>query len=313
VRYYRIEIGGSTPITYTSHPNGTFDPNSLQVDIDIPVVPFATPMGQAMVRVHGISLQTISQARDLNGAPIKVYGGMQAGLPLAKPMQSGLLCEGTIFQAFGNWIGTEQTLDLIIVTDGGATQGDPKNLVLNWTKGQVLSEAIQQTLQTAYPAYKTEINISPNLVLTSDASGYYQTIEQLATSIHSLSTSIIGGSYPGVNILLKQGVFVVYDGTSVTDPTPIDFTDLIGQPTWIDAPSIQINTVMRADLEVGDYIKLPTTLVTTTAASLSQARDKSAFQGVFQIDLVRHVGSSRQPDARSWISTFNAHPTGPAA
>jgi len=308
VRYYRIEIGGDIPATYTSYVNGAVDPGALQIELDITEYPFATPAGNSMVRVWGVSLQTISQASDFNGAPINVYVGMSKGLPLANPLQAGLVCSGTILQAFGNWIGTDMTLDLIIIADGGATQGDPKNFVFNWKKGQPLNEVISSTLATAYPSYTSQINIDPNVVLSQDETAYFQTIEQFAQYIKSMSATVIGGTYAGIDIVLKDGQFNVYDGTTQQNPISINFTDLIGQPTWIGPNIIQFNTVMRADLSVGDYIKFPTTQVTTTAPSQSQTRDKSAFQGVFAINYVRHVGNSRQPDAQSWISTFNCYP-----
>jgi hypothetical protein len=50
----------------------------------------------------------------------------------------------------------------------------------------------------------------------------------------------------------------------------------------------------------------PQALFTTTAAAQSQYRDKSAFQGKFQISVARHIGNFRQPDASAWVSVFNA-------
>ncbi len=90
--------------------SGRAIPGALNIEWDIPVAPFATPMGAAWVRVWGVSLAQISQSSDLNGMNIQVFGGMQKGLPLANPMQYGLLVQGQIFQAFGNWIDTNQTL-----------------------------------------------------------------------------------------------------------------------------------------------------------------------------------------------------------
>ena len=48
-----------------------------------------------------------------------------------------------------------------------------------------------------------------------------------------------------------------------------------------------------------------------TAAAASPFRNTSVFQGTFQLEMVRHVGNFRQPDAQSWITTFNAHPVTP--
>jgi hypothetical protein len=44
---------------------------------------------------------------------------------------------------------------------------------------------------------------------------------------------------------------------------------IVDQPTWIEAPSIQFKTMMRADLKVGDQVSLPQTLVTNSAQAQS--------------------------------------------
>ena len=90
----------------------------------------------------------------------------------------------------------------------------------------------------------------------------------------------------------------------------VSYQDLIGQPTWIDAPTISFKTVMRADINVGDYIKLPNTVATSTPQSVigTPLRNRPTFQGLFQVQIVRHLGNFRQPDAASWVTVFNAYP-----
>lgn len=322
MRYYRIlvtdPVSGKTVTLasgaradWSSTFNGTPDPGALLVEIDIPVTMQATPSGLGQVIVWGVSLTDIGQASDLNGKLISVFGGMSPGLPLATAAynagQQGLLAQGTIFQAFGNWVGTDQNLTLVFFADVGSND-NPKNFTLNWPKGQLLATAIAATLTTAFPSYTLNISISNNLVLANDEVGYFATLGQFASYLKIVSLDVVGGTYQGVDIAISDNIFSVYDGTSQTDPVAIVFNDLIGQPTWIDAATIQLNCVMRADLSVGDYITLPKTPVITTSQSQPQARDKSVFQGTFQINLIRHVGNSRDPNASSWISTINAFP-----
>jgi hypothetical protein len=312
VRYYTIiisdAVSGAEIRRYTSFVNGKTITGALNIELDVPVVPFATPMGAAIVRVWGIALQEISQASDLNGKAIAVYAGMQKGLPLANPKQAGLIVQGFIFQAFGNWVLTDMTLDLIIQPSIGSAAA-PKNIVLDWRAGTPLATAIAQTLSTAFPGYKQNISINPNLVLAHDEPGYYQSLIQFAQYVKQVSQNIIKGGYTGVDIVLTETSFSVYDGTTQKSPTLIAFNDLIGQPTWIESPVIQVRCVMRADLAVGDYVKLPPTLATNTPQSFSQFRSKSVFQGVFQIIQMRHVGNFRQPDAASWVTNIDAYPT----
>jgi hypothetical protein len=311
VRYYSIVISdskGKEVRKYTSFVNNQTLAGALNIELDIPVIPFATPAGAAFVRVWGISLQEISQASDLFGMQVQVYGGMQKGLPLANPKQSGLLVQGYIFQAFGNWVGTDQTLDLIIQGDVGSA-AKPKNIVLNWAKNTPLSGALKTALSTAFPDYKQDIRISDKLVLPNDEVGYYQTVAQLAQYVEDVSKTIIkDANYQGVSVLLREKTFSVFDAPTDKDPLKIQFQDLIGQPTWIESPLIQLKCVMRADLSVGDPIQLPQALVTTTPQAQSQFRNRPSFQGSFQIANLRHVGNFRQPDAASWVTNIDAFP-----
>lgn len=292
----------------TQNPLGQVLPNALDVDFDIPVSDFATPMSGGYVRIYGVDLGTLIQASDFNLKEIEVYGGMQRGLPLAKAQQAGLLMAGTIQQAFGNWVGTEMTLDLIYTA--GTTQPEtPVNLTIDWRAGQLLADAIRATLRSAFPGYTASINISPRLVLQHDQPGFYGTPYQFARYIREVSRSIIRDEgYPGVRILLRDRKFVIQDATTRTTPARIDFNDLVGQITWLSANTLSITTVMRADLQTGDFLLLPANLsvlqTLTTPQSQSQARAKDPFAGVFQINNVRHTGRFRGSGGQSWVSTF---------
>lgn len=318
MRYYSIEIEGGK--TYTSFQNGSTIPGALNVEIDIPVIAYDLPMGGALIRIWGISLQDIGQASDNNNKNIKVFAGFQKGLPLANPKQAGLILQGYIFQAYGNWISTDQTLDFIVLAGSAPGTGaskTTKNLAFNWKAGTQLKDAINTTLTTAYPGFTADINIDSKLVLPQDAPGYYTNLTQFSQFIRNVSKGIIGGqTYQGVSITLQEKKFAVFDGTTAAKagPKQIDFKDLIGQPTWIDAPSIQFKCAMRADLKVGDVVKMPQTQVTNSAqAQTSLVNQKVAFQGSFQISVMRHVGNFRQPDSNAWVTVFNAFPTTKAA
>lgn len=330
-RFYRIEVspetatpaGASGPsnnagAVWTNRVNGRADLGAQTIELDINVAAYDAPIGNAFVRIWGPSKEQISQASDFNGANIKVFAGMQPGLPLAQAAadggQAGLLLEGQIWQAFGNWQGINQTLDFVVVTDGGATQTDPANISLNWKQGDKLSLAIRSVLSAAYPQYKIDMDISDNLVLAQDEHGVYQTIQQFAQYVKGVSLDILGQNnapYSGVSIVLNNGKFIVRDNTAapVGKPTPITVQDLIGQPTWLDAFTVSFTTVLRADLSVMDVITFPpiaSATALTTPNSGSNVRNKNAFTGDWTITYVRHIGNSRSPDAQSWVTTFQA-------
>lgn len=331
-RFYRIVVspnpnqipgfpkGVSKTFTWTNYINGRCDLGAQNIELDINVVAHDAPVGNAWVRIWGPNKEQISQALDFNGSKIEIYAGMQKGLPLANYAvnngQPGLLLSGVIFQAFGNWQGINQTLDFVIVTDGGATQSNPANLAGVWKKGERLSIAIRSVLAGAYPQYKIDIDISDKLVLGQDEQFTYQTIEQFASYVKGVSLDILGqnnAAYSGVSIILTDGKFVVRDNTSASatagNATRITAQDLIGQPTWLDAYTVSFSTILRADLSVNDLITFPpiaAATAITTPASGSNVRNKNAFTGEWTITYVRHVGNARSPDATSWITNFQA-------
>lgn len=315
------------PTSYTSFVNGQSIPGSLDIELDIAVSPAHQPIGESYVRIWGVSLQEIAQASDLNGALIVVKGGFQKGLPLANPQQAGPLVSGYILQAFGNWVGTEMTLDLVIAAGKGpkglGSPTQPVNLVLNWRKGTALGQAIQNALLTAYPGSAVNVQASSNLILSSDQIGYYNSLTELAQYAYRVSRSIINtSSYQGLSITGSPGgnQFYVLDGTQTnSNVININFNDLIGQPTWFASQQVSFKCPMRADLKVTDQIMFPvgpgglsSIQSFTTSASQSQYRSKSVFQGSFQIQKVRHLGHFRQRSGDSWVTTYEAFANTPA-
>lgn len=312
MRYYRIQVSnadGSAFRTWTSlNADGSNNQAALNVELDVPVTTFATPMGDTgtAVRIWGIPWSDISQAADFNGKTIQVFGGMAKGLPLANPRQQGLLFQGKIFQAWGNWVGTGMALDFNVIPDTG-TDAAPANIQVVWKAGQPLSTAIANTLSAAFPSLKQEISISPSLVVGYDVTGSYKTAVQFARWLQQMSQSIVGGTYSGVSVLLSAGTFKVYDGTTAKTPKVISFLDLIGQPTWLNPFQVQAITVMRADIGVSDYVTLPPGLQTIQPQGQGLVKNRSTFSGTFQVDQIRHAGIFRQPDAGSWVSVYNMH------
>ena len=322
MRFYSIEITnpqtgekiipaslGGNGIT-SIMPNGQTNPAALNIELDIPFVNFAAPDNNAWLRIWGIGLQQIGNAFDLNGMDITVSVGMSKGLPLANPAQQGLVLSGSILQAYGNWIGLDQTLDFNFAPKTGIPS-DPLNFSFTWQAGTPLATAIAQTLSTALPGMKQDIQISPNLIISSTETGYYQSAQQFAAFINQRSKPIIGGSYMGVQISTDGRTVTVWDGTAKADPKKVKaiaFQDMIGQPTWIGTNEITVKLVMRGDLNISDAINLPPSLATTTQQALLRFQDRTTFSGNFIITQIHHYGNFRQPDAASWNTTIYATP-----
>lgn len=306
--------GLNTGFSYSSLLNGQSLAGALNIEVDIPVYTYAQPGGNAFIEISGVSLLEISQASNLNGMNISVYGGMQPGLPLAtadfNQGQYGLLVQGTIFQAYGNWIGTQQTLDLNLFPPTG-TNDNPVNITVNWLKGTQLSQAIQQTLATAFPPpFQIIVNISPKLVLPQTQPGYHGTLTQFAQYIKTMTKALLGGSYMGVDIAVQGKKIIVDDGTKTQTAKLINFYDLIGQPTWIDDATIQFKTPMRADINPFDAITFPPAIVTTGFNAPSPFTNANAtFHGTFIVQDIRHVGNFRQSSSDDWCTIINCNTT----
>jgi hypothetical protein len=320
LRYYDIIItppSGSKAKArqWSSYPKGLtgpFDPGALNIEFDVLVYQNHVPDGGSSITIEGIALEDLLQADQFGSErgpywTIEVSGGMGPGLPLNNPKQVGLLFKGDIYQSFGNWQGTEMTLEFVL-NPGGGTQDSPKPIVFNNKAGTPMKPALAQCFSTAFPGMKQQIDIGSNWVQNHDEVGYYHSLDGLAQAIADITDPMFP-DIQGVRITLQNGTIRVSDGTKKTNPIQIDFLDLVGQPTWIEIDTMQIKMVMRGDLDVGSSIKLPAGMqnipgfVQTTAASLpSSQKYKSTFQGVFEIIGLRHLGNFRSSDGAQWVT-----------
>ena len=306
-RFYAITVGSSS---WNSQTNGTDNPGALNCEFDFFEYTYGTPMGNSTLTIHGVSLQDLQQAQNFAGQQLSMRAGMSAGFPLAVPAQAGIILQGPVFQCFGNWIGTEMTLDFVVASSL-YTMDSPGNIVLNWKAGTTLQSALQTCLSIAYPNASIVFKIG-QYVLGNDDVGVYSNLSNLAKHVKSVTKS---GASLGVDIVYQNtgSTILVLDGSVQSTPVQIQFTDFIGQPTWIDIYTMQFATVMRADIGVGTAVKMPQGLqdvpgiVTTAAAAYpSQLKYQTAFQGTFQITSVRQVGNFRDPSGASWSTVFQA-------
>ncbi|MGH7101725.1 MAG: hypothetical protein ACREFJ_04960, partial [Acetobacteraceae bacterium] len=142
-------------------------------------------MGGSTISVDGIDPNFLRQAHNFTGKAIILRAGMGPGLPLANPKQAGMIVQGKVYQAFGNWQGTQITGNFV-VTGGEYSFAKPGNLVLNWKAGTPLSTAITNTLQTAYPGVSIHTQIH-DVKLSHDEVGAYSTVQGLATMLAGIT------------------------------------------------------------------------------------------------------------------------------
>lgn len=296
------------------------DPGALNIEFDMPIYRYFQSDGRQWIRIWGIGLPMIGQASNLNGANFQLSAGMKPGLPLATAAagQSGILLRGSVYSCFGNWQGTEQTLELIV--NPGADDVD--NINFNWPAGTPLSGALAATFAQAFPApqYNVNIAVGPNLILPDSQYGNYNNLATFSSYLNGISkkagVGAYGSTYNGVQIAISGTTIYAWDGTQArATPKQLAFQDLIGQPTWISPTQINFKTVLRSDIIVGQQVMFPKGINSPYALTSSEAAypntpasNTTVFQGAFNIQSVHHYGAFRQADADSWNTTFVATP-----
>lgn len=331
MRYYDITIthaftGDIVKRWSTIRADGSNDPAALKVNFDVFVYFGTTYPGASSLTIYGVSLDDLQQANNpasslnphLAGKHIEVRAGFSGGLPLEKPDQSGVLFSGTILNSVGNWVGTDMSISLMI-NPTVHSHDNPGNYVLNWHKGQPLSEAIAEMLDRALPGVPQEINIHDQVIAPSQIVMHDPTLDLIAGQIYrwtSIYYSHLASPYLGVQIGIKRGVIVATDTTEYKNFKQLEFEDFIGQPNWFDKFSLEFMTQLRADISIGDTVRMPSNMTdlpgfaqTRLQAYPSFHHYSNAFTGDFFIKQARHIGDSRSPDGKDWASVFIAIPT----
>lgn len=317
MRYYEITLtkaGATKPYrTWSSQTNGVFNPSALDIEIDCPVSVYGIPGSGNSITIHGVDMADLMQTQNFTGDTFVMKAGMQKGLPLANPLQAGIIVQGIVFQSYGNWQGTDLSISFVI-NPGVYTQDNPGNFVLNWTAGLGLHTALTNMFSVVYPSMPVSMNISTDLVLSHDEPHHASTLDGIADVVLDMTKgNFIGAAYPGVSLSIQAGKVLAFDQTVTSASKQIVYTDLIGQPTWIAPLTMIMKVVMRYDLQLGSTFTMPKGLqntpgaVATTQNSLSsQLKSSLTFSGDFIVIDLRHIGSFRSPDGGSWVTVITA-------
>jgi hypothetical protein len=312
-------------MAWTSHPGGVNDPGAQNVVFDVAVLPAAIAYGAVFVTIEGVGLADLKNVNNFSAlqpdgsyAPwgIRFSAGMMGGLPLSEAQPpAGVIFQGQVMEAFGNWQGTEMSLSFLIVPSVH-TYDHPANLVLDWNKGQDLSSATALMLHQAYPSHAILMEIQPGMVNASHRPHYTATLKQMAEHILNV-TQQWGGvqSYPGVSIAMHNNTIRVFDGTTAGASTPVQlhYENLIGQPVWTTSDTLMITTVMRSDINVGDVIEMPQRFTNNPGYVITRPTLDNyglnydvIFKGKFLVTGVRQIGDFRSGDGAQWATVIQA-------
>lgn len=330
MRYYRLEIttpDGNYPIDANGKTIYPLDTSvtpgrGLHIEFDGYITGQDTVNGGTLITIYGLPISIISQAVKLRGCTVRLRAGFVAGLPLANPNQAGWIFHGEVLNSYANWIGTHQTLNLVL-NPSPPTKPDGSNfsIQMDGQEGERLADVLTRNLKKAYPDdYVVSVNIGYNLVLPEAWFGVYPRIGPFATAVRSLSKGIVQDeSYSGVQVTVQAGRVIVFDNIATQDKiTEILPRELLGQPTWISNNQVSFKCPLRADLLPGNFIRLPESIISGPAAILSvnsadtwavgrSGKNAVNFSGDFLIQTTRHVGQFLNPNANdAWVTIYQA-------
>jgi len=327
MKYYRLEItdkNGAPAVDGEGNSIGPFDTSEtpgrgLHIEFDALITGYDVISSGTMIAIYGLPISMLRQSVQLSGYQLNLYAGFSSGLPLANPNQAGLIISGQIYNPYANWIGTHQSLNLIVNPSPLLNdKGQALSITLDGKKGEKLSDVLRRALQVAFPEFTLDISISDKLILAEDGVGVYNRIGQLAATMRSQSFAMINSdSYTGVQMVMQNRLIRVFDNTSAESGSGIMILpyELAGQPTWIGPVSVSFKCPMRADLRCGDSVELPADIISGPSSLLSVNNDRSYamlrntvnFSGKFLITSVRYVGQYLNPDnSNSWVTIYEA-------
>lgn len=320
---------------WTSVVNGQNDPGALDIEFDISlVIGDSGASNGSHIKIWGIPFNMITQSSKFIGCRLQMWAGFTEGLPLANlqvPNQ-GLILDGNIWPALGNWVLNDLSLEFFVVAgDKGGVGGptNPKNIVHNVPANQPFSQGIQTALQTAFPNSTVTVAISDKIKLAYPDYGFYQSIEQYANYLKALSHDLLGTpqttGYQGIRIYSHGDKITAKDNANPSgSPIVLKYEDFVGQPTWIDYNKISIKTLLRGDINPVNSNPVQIKLPANTLFSVGGAKgafstqdptsgDPSptnnnilAFQGTWIVQSVRHIGRFRSPSMDSWVTVIEA-------
>lgn len=328
MRYYRLEIinpkTGKPPVDSNGKPIGPFDTSEtpgcgLHVEFDFEVTGLDVVCSGTMLTIYGLPIDMLKQSVSLQGGLVRMKAGFVQGLPLANKEQQGEVIYGEIYLAYANWIGTNQTLNLVINPSIRKTDdGKPFSIEGQGLKGEKVGDVISRALQKAFPNKLIDCTVSDSLVLPEPWKGTYDNIGSLAMVVRSASIAMMRNErYSGIAISILSDRIRIYDNASAKwgEPKTIHAHELVGQPTWIAPFTVSFKCPMRGDIRCGDVVKLPEGLYSgaasivmanTTAPSVI-AKNSTTFTGKFLVKSVRHIGSYLTADGDAWVTVFEAY------
>ncbi|EKM5742883.1 hypothetical protein PU345_002160 [Enterobacter kobei] len=297
---------------------------ALDIEFDIQTLGAGLIAAQSSTLViRGLPMSVMKQSVNLSQCVCTLNAGFGSiGLPLAtsQSVHYGMVLEGQIYTPYANWQGANQSLNLGLINYAPMLKMTG-TLRLSGQRGEKLGDMILRNMKEAYPGRRIVMSIADNLILPENVqSAEYDNMGAYSMAIGSLSRGIMNDSkYPGIQIYMQKDFIAVsdlmYPLAGVTHNIALE--ELIGQPSWEGFNSISVKVPLRADINVGDGLRLASytdctiyspyggfgTILTSNGGAAMVARmQDTTFTGNFIVSGIRHVGAFRNPSADAWVS-----------
>lgn len=300
----------------------------LQLEFDVNYTASDLIDPATIVKLYGVPITILRQAVQLVGGNVQIFAGFEAGLPLANPQQQGEILNGRIVNAWSDWVGANQCLNVAInPTVRPATESEVFSITVDAEAGERLGDVIRRTLVDAYPEKQIQVNVSNDLVLNEAWKGVYWRVSQFANMIRSQSVNLLGANvnYAGISVVVQGERILVFDNSDVASSAAgsakaIQPYELLGQPSWIGFNKIAFKCPLRADIQCGDMISLPAQITSGAGGILLQStaftyppRTTTTFSGEFIVIGIRHVGRFLDKNGTDgWTTIYTVIATLPA-
>jgi hypothetical protein len=308
MRYFDIAIfskDGAIIERFRSHDDlSSWKEGALQIELSAAVSLNADAQEGTLLKIFGVPRKYLQQQYNLNECRIEVFAGMGKGFPLAKPQQRGMLLKGTILETSPILEQGNVILTLYITANVINTRKNPTDIFFKIRKGEQFDNAIKNALSG-----NITVNISSRLVADYNIDKYFKTFEDFISYLKAVSKHTIKDSnYNGIDATHRGGGIIITDFSSASGKTiKIDYSDLIGQPTFRSIGEIDARVVLRADIGIGDLVEFPDRMNVQFGQGFQlNARQQTTFKGTWQVTELHHIGSSRGDAGDSWVTVIKA-------
>lgn len=346
MRFYRVKFKNTdgtmkstapyqpktVPYVYESHSKeGVLNPGALNIEFDVNAGFLHIVRQQSRFRIYNPPREVLQNTNVYQGMIIEVSAGFLKGLPLANTQpQPGIIFTGVVANSFGNLLGTEIVLDMILAPSenvgnpnpalpSGLIAYSPRSYAFEWNPQQDMVLAITQTLKNAgYTVVnQTTTKVQANFKLKPFASTY-SSIQDFADFVNAKSKEVVNAATPnqkqeyyGINMSdgVNKNEIILTDNAKSGKEINIPNADFIGQPTWLQYPkTIQSQHPMRSDIVVNSVLKYPKNIPNTISQTNPFTPSQQIIRGVerVQATIVKHTGNYRDPGYQSWCTTVTS-------